>query len=73
MSEAKKNGDGWYTDNAEYVVSGTMSGSKVTRGDGSYCEFLGACGMSSYEEAMEAAELLAKGEKEDSDYDWNER
>lgn len=60
MTRATKIGDGWYTDDAEYVVSG----SKVTRGDGSYCR------MSSYEEAMEAAELLAKGEKDDADYDW---
>ena len=68
--DAKRIGDGWYTDDAEYVVSGTMSGHKVTRKDGRYCEFLGACGMSSYEEAMEAAELLAKGTNDESEYYW---
>lgn len=67
---AKRVGDGWYTGDAEYVVSGMASGSRVTRGDGMYFEVIGACGMSSHEEALEAAELLARGEKDDADYNW---
>lgn len=66
MTKAIKLSDVWYTDDAEYAVRGTVSGTAVYRGDGSYAEFLDA------DEADEAAELLAKGEKDDSDYVWIE-
>ena len=62
----ERHGDGWYTDDAEYVVRPTAGGHAVCRGDGSYAEFLDA------DEAMEAAELLARGEAQDSDYDWHD-
>lgn len=49
-----------------YWTEGTASGYAVVRGDGSYAEF-------EYEwEAEEAAELLAKGEKDDSHYEWTD-
>ena len=57
-------GNVWYTEDAEYGVRDTASGSSVVRGDGSVAEFL------SREEAEEAAEMLAKGERNDSDYVW---
>lgn len=67
---SKKNvrieGNGYYTDDAEYVVGDTASGYKVTRGDGSYAEFLDS------EDAHEAAERLASGDAEHSDFLWHE-
>lgn len=65
--QAKRIGNGWFTDDAEYVVGQTYSGWTVTRGDGCYAEFLG------FDEAMEAAEMLATGERDDSDYLWSDR
>ena len=64
MNAAKQIGNVWYTDDAEYAVRGTVSGSVVVRGDGSYAEFLDC------EEAAEAAEMLAKGFRNDDDYVW---
>ncbi len=63
-SNVIKIGGGWYTDDAEYVVTRTASGWKVTRGDGSFAEFVDSA------DADEAAEMLAKGDKDDSDYEW---
>lgn len=63
-TQAKKVGNTWFTEDSEYGVRDTSSGACVTRGDGSYADFLDR------EEAEEAAELLAKGEKNDSDYEW---
>lgn len=61
---AKKIGNVWYTDDAEYAVRHTASGAAVVRGDGSYAEFL------SIDDAEEAAEALANGESDDSEYEW---
>lgn len=62
----RKIGDTWYTDDAEYGVIGTASGWAVRRGDSSYAEFLDSA------DAYEAAELLAKGERDDADYLWRD-
>ena len=66
LKAAKKIGDVWYTDDAEYGVRQTASGWAVFRGDGCYAEFHGS------DDAEEAAELLARGQKDDSDYLWND-
>ena len=66
MAKATKIGNVWYTDDAEYAVRETSSGTAVVRGDGSYAEFIDSG------EAEVAAELLANGEKDDSDYEWQD-
>lgn len=66
MDKVERFGNGFYTNDAEYVVGKTASGYKVTRGDGSYAEFL------SEDEAVTAAAFLANGDLEDSDFDWTE-
>lgn len=66
MRQVERSGNGFYANDAEYVVGKTASGYKVTRGDGSYAEFL------SEDEAMDAAASLANGDSEDSDFNWTE-
>lgn len=61
-----REGNGFFTEDAEYVVRHTHSGWAVYRGDGSYAEFLGEA------EAMEAAQNLASGEASDKDYEWQD-
>ena len=60
----KKIGNVWIADDAEYGVRDTASGSSVVRADGAVAEFL------SRAEAEEAAEMLAKCQRNDSDYYW---
>ena len=67
MNKAKRIGDTYFTDDAEYAITNTASGSAVVRGDGSFAEFL------SRDEAEEAAEMLANGDKDDNDYYWSDR
>lgn len=55
----------WAEETEKYIVRGTASGWAVSLADGSrYAEFV------DYDEAEEAASLLTKGEKDESDYDW---
>lgn len=64
MTKANRIGNVWYTDDSEYAVRHTASGWGVYRGDGSYADFLDS------DSAEEAAELLANGDADDSDYEW---
>ena len=59
-TKATQHGNGFFTDDAEYLVRGT----DVIRGDGSYtcCE--------TELEAAELAEALANGDADDSDCEW---
>ncbi len=66
MTNANKIGEVWYTEDAEYGVRRTHSGYAVVRGDGSYAVF------ASSEQAEEAAEALARGDKDDAEYDWHD-
>ena len=60
----KIEGDGYYTEESEYVVGRVNGNWRVTRGDGDCCECSGEGN------AHDVARSLASGETEDSDYIW---
>jgi hypothetical protein len=55
-----KEGNTWYTDDAEYAVEGD----RIRRGDGSYTE------IDSDQDADTIAEELAAGKRSDSEFGW---
>jgi len=57
---ATKQGNTWYTDDAEYAVEGE----RIRRGDGSYTDLDGS------QDADTIAEELANGERQDSEFEW---
>jgi hypothetical protein len=54
----------------KYRIEPTADGHRVVRPNGRYFIVLGACGMSSREEAEECVRLLMSSRKCQSDYDW---
>ncbi len=59
-----KSGNGYFTEDAEYIVS--HDGAAIKRGDGS--RMIVPAG----EDAHEIAEALARGERKDAEFDWSE-
>ncbi len=62
MTTANRIGNTWYTEDAEYSIKTCT----VSRGDGDYIV------LDTEGEAEDAAEQLATGHAQDSDYAWSE-
>lgn len=66
MTNVTRNGNVFFTDDAEYGFRVDHGEPVVFRGDGSTTAF------ESIEDAEEAAEGLANGTRNDSDFEWND-
>lgn len=65
MKKVTVSGNGYYTDDSEYVVSKRGGKTTIRRGDGSRMI------VPADQDAHEIAAALASGEKQDSDYEWS--